>query len=339
MKLLKIVAPELIFDEYRNRGTGDVEEFPDAVGGVERQIDHGVGEMVVFPHLVARGGEEAEQHRHFGMLALEPFDHRAALLKLAERRGMEPYGPGLVAELAAQQVGSAVLAPEHFSHFAAAERNHLGGGSVKRDGSVVEQVHSFRRIGVGLSLQLKGQAAEVSGLGHLDGGDGLADAADGLWAAHKLGDVKHMGAFALPYHGQAEGVHDVAHMVAVVGDPFQHHRFGCGRREVIEAFKHSDELLHYLGSALLPAFANILLGIFLGGLEEESALIPEVGEQVGAALDHVDGPGGVVGREVVGIHPVGLHDRAEHGGKLAAGGVHEVFVVEPFSFLEGKPGA
>ena len=57
-------------------------------------------------------------------------------------------------------------------------------------------------------------------------GDGAAEAFDGFFASDELGDVKHVGAFAFTYNREAECVHDIAHVVAFVGDPSENHRFG-----------------------------------------------------------------------------------------------------------------
>ena len=56
---------------------------------------------------------------------------------------MKPYGPGLAGKFAAKHLGGTVLPLQHFAHFPATERHHLGGGPVKRYGGIIQQIHSF----------------------------------------------------------------------------------------------------------------------------------------------------------------------------------------------------
>ncbi len=148
-----------------------------------------------------------------------------------------------------------------------------------------------------------------------------------------------MGPLAFAHQGQAEGVHDVAEMIALGCHPFEHRGLGCGRAEVGEGAELFDEFGEQLRCFRLPALLDVFFRIGLRGLEEEFRLVPELGHEVDTALDEADDAGYVVVAEIVGVHAVGFQHRAEEAGQFGIGSGLDVFVVEPAALVEGKLGA
>ena len=76
--------PELVFDEDGDFRFDDVEESVGSSLGVERDIADDIGSFIVFPHFVARWGEEGEQDFVLRMVLPDEFHEWASLLKFSE---------------------------------------------------------------------------------------------------------------------------------------------------------------------------------------------------------------------------------------------------------------
>ncbi len=120
-------------------------------------------------------------------------------------------------------------------------------------------------------------------------------------------------------------------MITFGGDPVEHDLLCVGRSHIVDALEHSDKLLHDGGGLGTPAFLHILFCICLGSLEEEIALSPEIGHEIGATFHHAHGLGNIFGIGV-GDAMFGKH-RHEELGKHSIVGLPKILMIEPYTLL------
>ena len=120
-------------------------------------------------------------------------------------------------------------------------------------------------------------------------------------------------------------------MISLLLNPAEHYLLGIGRRHVVDAFEHTCQFLHYAGSVGAPALPHILFSVFFRSLEKEITLLPKVTDKIGTTLDHTGGAPYVFRCES-GYAPA-LQFGGEKFRKTFVGELHQVFVIEPQSFL------
>ncbi len=148
-----------------------------------------------------------------------------------------------------------------------------------------------------------------------------------------------MRAFALTYHGETEGIHHIAEVHAIVSDPFEHDGFEDGGAEIGLRLKELGESCHICGHVGSPAFAHRFGLIFLGSLEEEACMVPEVAHKVDTALHHAYGAGDIIVAESRGVNAMGLKHGTEELSELGVVGCLQIGVVKPLAFFESELGA
>ena len=118
---MQVVGPELILDEERHDRSHRTQETAGIADGVDRQIAHDVGSLVVLSHLVARRREECKQNLVLWMVAADAFHERATLLKLTQRGSMHPDILRVVLDLLVKYAPGVMLAFPHRLHLLAEE--------------------------------------------------------------------------------------------------------------------------------------------------------------------------------------------------------------------------
>ena len=116
---VQVVVPELILDEECHDGPHGTQEPACIADGVEWQIAHDVGTLVVLPDLVARRREEREQDFILRMVAAQPLHERASLFELAQRRCVEPHVLRLRVYALLEDAYGFALATPHLAHLLA----------------------------------------------------------------------------------------------------------------------------------------------------------------------------------------------------------------------------
>ena len=120
-QLAQIILPELVLDEERHAGTGQVHETPDVTRCVKRQVTHHVGSLVILPYLVARRREERQQQLILRMQPTDFLHQRTPLLELAQRGGVEPQVAGGRVHLLPQDSEGLLFAFHHRRYLLAEE--------------------------------------------------------------------------------------------------------------------------------------------------------------------------------------------------------------------------
>ena len=145
------------------------------------------------------------------------------------------------------------------------------------------------------------------------------------------GDVEHAGTLTNAHQGQAPCVHDVAHLIFLVGDPLLDDRLLALHGEVVDATQHLHQFRHLLCAVCLPAFLRRLLVVLGGRDEEEAAEGPQLAHEAHAVFHHVNNLFHAVERLVDTI--VG-HDGGEQESDLLVVLTQDILVVEPRCLLE-----
>ena len=144
---IDVVAPELVLNQHKHFGLCCFDKTTYRRGGVERQVAHHIGHIVVLAHFVARRGEEGEQDFAVGLLAAQALHKRPPLLKLAQRSSVKPHITLSFTNLVVKDAPRFVLAAHHQSGFPmteAGEQAHDEGIEIN-----AETVHRLRRGIVG----------------------------------------------------------------------------------------------------------------------------------------------------------------------------------------------
>ena len=140
-QLGEIVAPDLVFHEYGRLGAHHIDEAACRQREVEGEIAHYVGPLIAFAHLVARGGEEGEDHLQPGATAAYALYDGASLLELTERGGVDPYVAGSRLQLLPQRAPHGRVAAAHQPGLGVEGRGKANGTRVCADGHVVDRIH------------------------------------------------------------------------------------------------------------------------------------------------------------------------------------------------------
>ena len=85
-----VIEPKIVLNEEGRHEMMALQPLFGVKGRVGRQIQHLVGQGIVFAHLVARRREKREQYPVMRKLFFDGLDDRTTLLKLAQRRSMKP---------------------------------------------------------------------------------------------------------------------------------------------------------------------------------------------------------------------------------------------------------
>ena len=120
-----------------------------------------------------------------------------------------------------------------------------------------------------------------------------------------------MRPLAFTDHGQAEGVHHIAHVVALLRDPAYHDVFRRFGGEVLYIAQNLHQFAHNARSIGTPAFLHVLLGVGLGGHEEEAGLVPQLFHEIDTTLHQGHDLGQVGIGIVLHLHAVLLQHRLE----------------------------
>ena len=142
----QVIAPKLILDKDGHRGLDDVKEFFDIGGQVKGQIDYRLDHAEVLAHLVARGREEREQDAGIGLLALDFLDERTSLLKLSQRRGVDPDVAAGRVKFALQCAETAALPAQHQFGFGVAHSGDFHRVAVGGDTQIIDRIHGWLSV-------------------------------------------------------------------------------------------------------------------------------------------------------------------------------------------------
>ncbi len=142
LELHEIVAPKLILDKDGHLGVDQVEKALHVARQVEGHVAHGVDLVVVLAHLVAAGREEGEQDAFLGVAGLDFLYQGPALLKLAERGGVNPNVAAVAVEPFFKIRESAGLPLEHFPGFGIAQGGSFHCKPIGADTYIIKRIHN-----------------------------------------------------------------------------------------------------------------------------------------------------------------------------------------------------
>ena len=116
VKYVEVVVPELVLYEESHHRAHGTEEAARVAYGVERQIAHYVGTLIVLPHLVAGGRKECEQNLVLRMNLTQTLHERASLFEFSKRCGVEPDVFRIGIHFLSQRLYGLSLAAPHLPH-------------------------------------------------------------------------------------------------------------------------------------------------------------------------------------------------------------------------------